>query len=62
MKTKTVLSWATIFGIEIVDCDGFQSVKDVVDIDTFYKNHFSCTIHIYNWDRYNVLTKLFEEN
>jgi hypothetical protein len=56
----TVIQWCKIFGIELIDNDGFTvDVKTCpVNLSTFVDGIFSCTISIVNRDKYSVLSAM----
>lgn len=61
MKTYTILQWCDIFGIELVDNDGFRGLeldKNPITLDSFIEGITICTIDILNKDKYSVLDKL----
>ena len=61
MKTYTVLQWCNIFGIELVDNDGFRKLdikRDLITLDSFVEGISSCTIYPENVAKYSVLNAL----
>lgn len=61
MKTYTIPQWCEIFGIELIDNDGFQGISMTgrISLDSFVEGIVSCTINPVNKDKYSVLDKLF---
>jgi hypothetical protein len=60
MKNQTVDYWATLFGIELIDTDGFVDVTVPLTVGQFYYGHLSSCINIVNSTRYSVLCGMFE--
>ena len=56
---KTVSKWCEIFGVEMIDNDGFGRDKDInthhVSFEDFVRGICECTINPIDNDRYNVL-------
>ena len=62
IKTYTINHWCQIFGIEIIDNDGFRGLdldKNEIALDRFIEGIASCTINPTNRDKYLVLNALF---
>lgn len=62
MKTYTVLGWCQIFGIELIDNDGFRrlDVKIVpITLNQFVEGIVSCTINPVDPVKYSVLAQLW---
>ena len=61
-KTRqySILEWCELFGVEILDNDGFRDIgpeglKTVVPIDTFVKGIALCTIDVIDRAQYKYL-------
>jgi hypothetical protein len=62
MKEYTVLNWCEIFGIELLDNDGFRRDEltiCTVTLERFVAGFLVCTIRIVDDKKYSVLEKLF---
>ena len=63
-KQRTLKEWCRIFGVEIIDNDGFRWVNDNVveywpiTIEQFLKGIMECTILPTNKDRFAVAEDL----
>lgn len=55
---RTVLQWCDIFGIELIDNDGFTDVNSLVSLNMFLSGIVICTIRPINKDKYSVLNAL----
>lgn len=62
MKNKTIHEWAKIFGIEIIDNDGFDRMKEEepVTLERFVKGAAECTIFPVDKARFAVLEDLWK--
>lgn len=61
IKPRTVLKWCDIFGIELVDNDGFRGFdinKTEITLDLFLEGINVCTINPIDRTRYCVLREL----
>ena len=61
MKTYTILQWCEIFGIELIDNDGFRGLeldKYPISLDLFVEGIVFCTINPKNRVKYAVLNDL----
>ena len=62
MKEYTINEWCEIFGIELVDNDGFR-YRDlnngIISLELFICGIVECTINPVNKDKYSVLEKLW---
>lgn len=60
-KRNTIQRWCEIFGVEIVDNDGFrgQDLKtSEISLNEFLKGISECTIHSKNFHRTRVMDAL----
>ena len=64
MKTRTLNDWCRIFGVEIIDNDGFPGEAwgsdCLYDIETFVHGLAECTIIPVDKGRYAVLEDLWK--
>lgn len=61
MKTYTVNRWCEIFGVEIVDNDGFPHIDlnvHEISLEKFAKGISECTIQITNFVLYGVFNQI----
>lgn len=56
-KKYTINQWLEIFGVEVIDWDGFGNYEltDEIDLSTFITELNECTIRPTNLERYKVL-------
>ena len=61
MKRYTVLTWCEIFGIELIDVDGFSEseMRQEVSLDRFVEGIVNCTIRPIEVERFGVLKQLW---
>lgn len=61
MKQYTVLGWCNIFGIELIDNDGFLRLEmsREIPLEQFVEGIVSCTINPVDPVRYSVLNQLW---
>ncbi len=61
VKPRPLLEWCDIFGIEMVDADGFRDIDpglDNITLDRFLSNISESTIGIADKARYKVIMDL----
>jgi len=61
IRPRTLLEWCDIFGIEMVDPDGFRDIDikaDYISLDRFLKDISESTIGIADKGRYKVVMDL----
>ena len=61
MKPRTLLEWCYIFGVEMVDADGFRDIdwkSESITLERFLKNINESTIAVANDGRYEVMREL----
>jgi hypothetical protein len=62
MKPRILLEWCDVFGVEMVDPDGFRDIdwqSEPITLERFLKDISESTIGIANKGRYEVLMDLF---
>jgi len=62
LKTYSIENWCELFGVEIIDNDGFPGFKltDEVPIHTFIDGISVCTINTVNKELYKMLDYLIK--
>jgi hypothetical protein len=61
LKTHTISKWCEIFGVSIIDNDGFRGLElnnNEVNLELFLDGINICTIAVVNKERYKVLNEL----
>ena len=58
---RTLEEWCTIFGLELIDPDGFRDIDWLearLEIQDFLNGIYECTVRIEDYTRYEVLTDI----